>query len=240
MKVAILGAALAVLAAAAAQAQGPTSMLAGPGGGPVINAQRLCSDDNLYAHHDGTFEHGISWQMAGVVDPYGGAFGEGYDLGPGTVECFSVWISQDGYNAGQSTDVYVWDNGVSGLPGSVLGVVTGVVFQSIPIWPSIGRFDVEIAASVSGAFTIGSWGNWPEGLPGYWWMADGNGAPGHPWTYVVPGLGHPEGWQDPGEMWAITITSMAIGVHFTPDDPTPAAATSWGRVKQLYADVAPE
>lgn len=234
MKYPILTAAWLLLAATIAQAQDPTSMLTGPGGTPVINSPRLCADDNLVVHHDGTFEHGIAWEVAGVAEPYFGAFGEGYDLGPGAVECFSVWISQNGSYAGQSTDVYVWDGGVSGPPGAVLAVVTGVVFQSIPAWPAVGRFDVEIAAAVPGAFTIGSWGNWPDALPGYWWMADSTGEPGHPWTHVVPGLGLPEGWQHPGDMWSITIQSMAIGVHFTPDGPVPEAATSWGEVKRLY------
>jgi hypothetical protein len=215
-------------------AEGPTLSTTGPGEGPVVLSDRLCSDDNLYVHHDGSFEGGGAWEMGGVEPPYGGAFGEGFDLGQGSIECFSVWICRPDMNQSHTTDVYVWDGGVSGPPGSVLAVVPDNTFSYIPVYPQVGRFDVEIAAPVSSAFTIGSWGNWPGAGITYWWMWDENGPAGHPWTYVVPGIGLPEGWQNPAVVFGGTVRSMGIGVHFAPD-PVPTQSTSWGSVKHLYA-----
>jgi hypothetical protein len=195
--------------------------------------QRLCSDDNLYTNNDGTLETGMGWQFNGVQPPYDGAFGEGYDLGPGTVECVSLWISQDGWNMGQSTDVYVWEGGVTGTPGNVIAVVTGIVFQDIPIWPDGGRYDVEIPVAVAGEFTVGSWGDWPGAGGGYYWLADQDGPAGHPWTHVAQGTGFPPGWQNPSPIFGPT-QSMGIGVHFTGGS-TPADAVTWGEMKRLFA-----
>jgi len=224
-----------LVAPAIACGEGATSSLTGAGGGSLRVVQRVCSDDNLYVHHDGTFEAGVAWEWAGVQEPYYGAFGEAFDLGVGTVECVSLWITQDGDNAGQSTDVYVWEGGVTGTPGTVVALVSGIVFENIPVWPDFGRYDVEIPAEVAGEFTVGSWGNWPWAGPGYWWGVDQDGAAGHPWTYVMDGYGYPPGWQNPDDIWGPGyINSMGIGVHFAAEG-TPAAPATWGAVKSLFA-----
>lgn len=209
--------------------------LDGPGGGTVRASGALCPDTNLYVHHDGDFLMGIAWDHLGVLEPYGGAFGEAFDLGPGTVECVSLWLSQVGDYAHQSTDVYVWEGGVSTEPGAVLAVVTGVVFEDIGVWPDISRHDVEISVAVDGPATVGSWGDWVAGRLGYYWMVDYDG-PGHPWTHVAEGTGWPVGWQHPETIWGLPIQSMGIGVHFTPDDPVPVRESSWGEVKRLFAE----
>jgi hypothetical protein len=232
MRLLIWTSALLLMTPAASHGVGTTVLFSGAEGGTIRVMRQLCSDDNLYVHHDGTFEMGVGWEMGGVVPPYDGAFGEAFDLGPGAVQCVSLWISQDGWNAGQSTDVYVWEDGVTGTPGGVLALVSGIVFQDIPIWPDGGRYDVEIPVAVSGAFTVGSWGNWPDGMAGYGWLADLDGPAGFPWTHVAEGIGWPAGWQNPSLIFA-PIQSMGIGVHFVSGS-TPAESATWGEIKHLF------
>lgn len=201
--------------------------------GAVTLVGPSCSDDDLLHHHDGVFESGIGWRTGGVRPPYDGAFGEAFDVGPGVVSCISLWLVQDGTNAGQSSDVYVWDGGIAGTPGSVLAVVPGIVFGPIPIWPEIGRFDVDVSVPIAGPATVGAWGNWPDAREGYAFAADAHGA-GHPWTHIAEGVGFPPGWQHPGIVFG-DVGSMGIGMHYRPDDPVPTRASSWGMVKALYA-----
>jgi hypothetical protein len=227
--------ALALLVVGTARADGPMAHLTGASAGTISLTQRICSDDNLYVHHDGSFEGGIAWDGEGVAEPYDGAFGEAFDLGSGEVECVSLWISQDGWNMGQATDIYVWQGGVTDVPGNVLAVVTGVVFQNIPVWPDGARYDVQIPVAVTGPFTAGSWGDWPGSMLGYYWMVDQDGSSEFSWTHVADGLGFPLGWQHPSidPLWGFEM-SMGIGVHFTASS-TPAVAPTWGAVKALFA-----
>lgn len=208
-------------------------VLSGAEGGTIKVGQRVCSDDDLYFHHDGSFELGIGWEFLGVAPPYDGSFGEAYELGPGAVSCVSLWLSQGSdWYSGQRTDVYVWEGGVSGSPGIVLAMVSGIVFQDIPVWPDGARYDVEIATAVSGAFTVGSWGNWPGAGPGYAWLVDMDGPAGHPWTHVAEGTGVPPGWRHPNVIFG-PVQSMGIGAHFVAS--TPAEEGTWGNVKRLFA-----
>ncbi len=224
---------LAALAATPSGAQ--IAYLTGASGGTIDTSGRVCSDDNLYIHHDGTFEFGVAWDGAGVQAPYDGCFGEAFDLGPGTVECVSVWICQHGSYLGQSTDVYVWEGGVTGAPGNVLALVTDVVFENVPYWPDVARYDVEIPVEVASGVTAGSWGNWPGHYLGYFWLTDLDGHSDYSWTHVAEGLGYPPGWQHPSleELWGREM-SMGIGVHFTSNS-TPAEGATWGMVKSLFA-----
>ena len=111
----------------------------------------------LFYNHDGSFENGYCWQYGGIVPPYYGAFGEGYDLGAVFVECSAHWLSQTGAFVGQPADIYLWDGGVTGAPGGVLSMVAGVVFDPIAFWPSCSQHDVEIGYHVGGEFTVGYW-----------------------------------------------------------------------------------
>lgn len=200
----------------------------------VPTVAESCSDANLLVHHDGSFENGFAWEWLGVGPPYTGAFAESYVLGPGMVECVSLWHSQIGLYAGQSTDVFVWEGGVTTEPGAVLAVATGIVFDTIPVWAEVGRFDVPISVAIAGEATVGSWGNWPEAGNGYFWLADSDGPQGHPWTYIAFGSGFPGGWQNPEVVFGDRINSLGIGVHFTADQPVPTRLRTWGRVKGLY------
>ncbi len=74
----------------------------------------------------------------------------------------------------------------------------------------------EIAADVTGEFTVGWWGNWPGSLESYFVATDLDGPVGKPWTCVAPDIGHPSGWQDPGPLFGLPITSLGIGVGIRP------------------------
>jgi hypothetical protein len=193
-----------------------------------------CASGTLIYNHDGSFENGYAWQYGGEAEPYYGAFGEGYDLGAGTIACGSFWVSTLPGWGWYVSDCYVWEGGTSASPGAVLGVVTGTVFENVPNWPTVGRNDVDMNISVDGPFTIGYWGDWPGSLCDYFCAADENGPRGHPWTCIAPGMGYPSGWQDPaivGGYWGPT-KSMGCGVYF--EQATPVEGESWGEVKALF------
>jgi hypothetical protein len=192
-----------------------------------------CAGGTLFATHDGSFETGYAWEgELGVVPPYYGAFGEGYDLGEGIVYCGAYWLTtMPFYPATDPSDCYVWEGGVDTPPGAVLGVVTGVSFSNIPLWPEVGQNDVDLNISVEGEFTIGYWGNWPGMTCGYFCAADLDGTQGHPWTCIGPGIGYPTGWQDPSIVWMPT-RSMGCGVYF--EQGTPVESATWGSIKGLF------
>ena len=230
---------LALLTLAAATSVRGQTIVELPGPGGTAQTQPIgpaCSDDNLQVHHDGTFENGIAFEYMGEIPPYDGAFGEAFDLGPGVVECVSLWLTQDQSSyVGQPTDVYVWEGGVDSEPGDVLGVVMGVVFDEMPSWPEVGRFDIPVNLPVAGDCTVGGWGSWEGERNAYYWAVDKDGAAGSPWVHVALGIGFPEGWQNPSVIWG-EVRSMGIGLHFTPDVPVAGAPTSWGRIKAKALD----
>jgi hypothetical protein len=204
---------------------GTETVILGPG-------PDACAAGTLFATHDGTFENGYAWRNGGVVPPYYGAFGEGYDLGEGIVYCGAYWLSTlPGYFYDQTADCYVWEGGVDTAPDAVLGVVTGVAFGNIPNWPAIGQNDVDLNIWVHGPFTIGYWGNWPGALCGWFCAADLNGPAGHPWTCIAPGIGYPTGWADPSIVWGAT-RSMGCGGYF--EQGIPVEPATWGALKSLF------
>jgi hypothetical protein len=136
-------------------------------------------------------------------------------------------------------DVYVWEDGISEEPGTVLALVTGVHLWIIPSWPGVARNDVEIGVDVQGEFSIGCWQVLYEDL---YFAADHDEPGGNPWTCIAPGLGWPSGWQDPAIVWE-DIRSMGMGVFFEPRDPSGVddfpegweePGSSWGRIKALF------
>jgi hypothetical protein len=198
--------------------------------GPGMDA---CSGGILVHNHDGSFETGYAWQYTGTVPPYYGSLAEAYDLGNGTIVCGSFWVSglPGPYIPPHSADCYVWDGGVEAAPATVLAIIAGATFEMIPNWPSVAQNDVEMNVLVSGAFTVGYWGNWPGGLC-YWFCgADLNGPGGHPWTCIAPGIGYPSGWQDPSVIWGPT-RAMGCGVYF--EQATPIDRETWGSIKALF------
>ena len=94
----------------------------------IINTGSDTCTQTLYYNHDNSFENGFCWQYGGVVAPTYGAFGEGYSLGAGAIECIALWVTQVGNYYGQTCDTYVWAGGVSGTPGAVLWTATGQAF----------------------------------------------------------------------------------------------------------------
>jgi hypothetical protein len=197
--------------------------------GPGTDA---CADGVLHYSHDGSFENGYAWAYRGVQLPYYGAFGEGYDLGEGFVRCGAYWLStMPGFYDDQTADCYVWEGGTDAPPDAVLGVVTGVVFENVAIWPEVGQNDIDLNIFVAGPFTVGYWGNWPGAMMAYYCAGDLDGPRGHPWTCVAPGLGYPTGWMDPALIWT-SIQSMGCGIYF--DQGTPIEGPTWGTIKALF------
>jgi hypothetical protein len=168
----------------------------------------------------------------GVSPPYYGAWAEAYDLGSVTVECGVYWFTQTAYMHPEPTDIYIWDGGVEGPPGSVLCMVPDVTGIQIAFWPSCAQNEIEIGCCVAADFTVGYWvPPWGGDCP-YYCCADENGTGGHPWTCIAPGLGYPTGWQHPDVVYPDCV-SMGIGVTVT-EDPSPAESETWGAIKSLY------
>jgi hypothetical protein len=220
------------IAAAACQASNFESLGYSEGTTIVGPGTDACSDGTLIYHHDDSFENAFGWNFEAVVPPYYGAFGEGYDLGQGMIYCGAYWLTTlDDFYTGQTSDCYIWEGGTDAPPDAVLGVVTGVVFNDVAIWPAIGQYDIDLNIAVTGPFTVGYWGNWPGAWQGFWCAADLNGRQGHPWTCIAPGQDYPSGWQDPGVVWGM-MRSLGCGVYF--EQGTPAEGETWGAVKALF------
>jgi hypothetical protein len=197
--------------------------------GPGTDA---CASGVLIHAHDGAFEDGYAWRYGGVVSPYFGALGEGYDIGAGTIACVVFWLTTlPGFWEPTIADCYVWDGGIGTTPGAVLRVVTNAELPNMTIWPTFGENDVDMSVSVDGPFTIGYWGPWPGASPWYFCGADLDGPGGHPWTCIAPGIGYPSGWQDPSIVWGPT-SALGIGAYF--EQATPVETETWGAVKALF------
>jgi hypothetical protein len=190
-----------------------------------------CAGTLLY-NHDDSFENGYCWEGGGILPPYYGAWGEGYDLGAVTIECGVFWFTSGSYGDPATIDLYVWDGGVHGPPASVLHMVAGVVIPSLPFWPTIGRIDLELGTCVNGAFTVGYWEDNSSQMCVIYCAADENGSGGHPWTCIAPGIGYPTGWQHPNVVHPNCV-SMGIGVTVT-NTPSPAESETWGAIKSMF------
>lgn len=204
-----------------------------PGAPSPTRAGGACAGDPVIAHHDGGLENGIAWRNDGQQWDYIGAFGEAFDVGPGTIHCGVYWLTQIGFYDSVDSDLYVWEDGVSGAPGNVLLAHPGVVFENVPVWPAVGENRVPLEFTVSGPFTLGLWGNWPFESERYYLAVDSSSEPGPSWTFIASGLGYPDDWQHPTVAWDFAH-DLGIGVVFE-DQPVPVRSSSWGRVKQLNA-----
>jgi hypothetical protein len=204
-----------------------------------------CSDDEIQVNHDYSFEYGYcagDFGVEGVQEPYSGSLAEGFDLGPGRVDCASFWVTQIGYMWYEENDIYVWDGGVTREPGEVLALVPGVPWDPPGFWPEFTRTDVPLSVCVTSDFTVGCWQHWFGGWCNEYICADLDGPGGHPWTHIAPGLQWPSGWQDPSIVFG-PIQSMAIGVQFSQDpasvedeweDSERPASPTWGGIKALF------
>jgi hypothetical protein len=199
----------------------------------VLSGLDECSG-TLMVNHDFSFENGYAWRYAGIQAPYYGAFGEGFSMGGGTnVQCIALFLSDLGYYTGQLCDVYIWEGGVSGLPGNVLTVMTGYTPGAPATWPAVSEHDADIPDYVVAGteFTVGYWGNWPGLLQGWFVGADLDGFGGYPWTCLAPGSGYGTGWTDPSVVWG---TTMSMGLGFYYGESTPAESATWGSIKALF------
>ena len=188
----------------------------------------------LAFHHDETFESGYGWQYGGVEPPYYGCFAEGYALGPATVRCVVLWLTDLHYYTGGPCDVYIWEGGVTGPPGEVLSVTTDVDPGAPATFPVVSQHDVDINdhAFSGGELTVGYWGNWPGAHSQWFCGCDLDGPGGNPWTCLAPGSGYGTGWADPSIVWGAT-QSLGLGFYYE-DDPTEVRAATWGKIKALF------
>jgi len=193
--------------------------------------------DSLYVNHDWSFENGFAWGYGGVVAPYYGAFGEGFDMGAGEVTYGAFWFTQVGNYFGSPIDVYLWEGGVSGPPGAVLWVDYGASIPgAIGIWPQVSQHDIEIGCPVSGEVTVGYWADFSASINEFYIAVDDNGPGGHPWTNIAPGIGYPTGWQNPSVVWG-ACQSLGLGVYFV-ETFSPVEPRTWGRLKALFGPAA--
>lgn len=202
---------------------------------PAVGGGGGCDNEPIVLGFDGTIENGVQWRGTGVQEDIVGAFGQTFDLGPGTLRCAAFWLTELGFYDGALSDVYVWSGGLTAEPGAVLFLLPDVVFGNVPVWPEVGENRVPIDLAVEGSFTIGCWGQWPGESPGqYFWGVDTDGSRGPAWTNVAFETGYPPGWQHPSVAWE-DVTNMAMGVVFE-GGPVPVEATSWGRIKALLRE----
>ncbi len=201
---------------------------------------RECPGGTLFHNYEELVD-AIGWGWEGIQPPYYGAFGEAYDLGEGTIDCATLWVTQMGDFTGQSVDLYVWDGGIDGPPGVVLALMPDRICENVPFWADIGQNDFPWGVPVEGPFTVGYWGNWPGEVCGFL-IAHDMSCSGHPWTYVAPGIGYGTGWIDPSDVWGV-VSSLGLGGFFSPrtssveDFPAPDGSTqasTWGSIKRLF------
>jgi len=209
--------------------RGEWSPSLGPSSNTVVisDGDDFCSGELLY-NHDDSFEGGMCWQYGGIVPPYYGAFGEGFEVGGDSVyvNCMSIWVTQVGNYYGQLTDIYMWDGGVTREPGTVLYMSTGRALENVPYWPSVGRTDLTVGQAVPGEFTVGYWLDASASVCAWYIGSDLDGYGGHPWTNVAPGTGYPSGWQHPGVVWG-SCQSLGFGVYLS-DPPARVAPDGSG------------
>lgn len=236
----VLAACLAFLALPAT-GDGPCVML-GPGPGVVAEMPGdFPREEFVYWENcDGTFDNGYCWDIMVLEEPYYGGFAEGF-VGPAEVVGMRVYLASISYTSVDDVDLFVWTAGIPG-PGAVVAVVPDLV-EGIPMWPDVGAYDFDIAADVGQRFYVGIWDD-PElgGCPWSWFIAaDEDGPGGSPWTFIGPGWGYPEGWQDPSMVWGHTA-SLGLGVYVrgaagvddSPSNRQPAESPTWGQIKAVF------
>jgi hypothetical protein len=229
-----LFAVLALAGFAAANAAEPLTL--GPGKGIAgLGTGDQCTG-TLYYNHDGTFENGYAWSATYIPGTnWDGAFAEAFVLtAPQSINCVDIWLATlAGLYGGQPMDVYVWEDGIAGPPGAVIGMNLGYVLPYAPVvWAGAGTYDpyeIEMGCiPVTADFTVGYCGEF-ENNYGYFILSDQNGFMGYPWTYVPGG-----GWDDPNVIssWVPCI-SLGFGVWLDAG-PSPVESVTWGSIKALF------
>lgn len=239
-KLSLLFALLGVLALVGSAAAADTASTGYSENTTIINnptPDDICPGAVYKCNDDGSFENGYAWAYAGVVTPYYGAWAEGYTLDAGqTMVCgMQFFLTQVGAQAGQTMDVYVWDDAGSN-PNNVISVLVGVTPGTIAMWPAISGHDVDITDVVVPAnYFIGWWPNWPGTGNGWYVASDENGfGGGIPRTNIAPGIGYPTGWNNPNVV-STFAGCMDLGIcTYEVGGGTPAQENTWGAIKALY------
>ena len=186
----------------------------------------------LHCNHDGSFENGYCWPLPHEPPSYIGAFGEGYELGHGMIECGVFWFTQLGDYSGELMDVYVWAGGVNDHPRDVLCVVPDVDPGDIAFWPELSRHDVAIGFEVDGEFTVGFWPHYVDESCTWYIGGDENGFGGHPWTCApITGRQFCE-WHHVSWYWPNCI-SLGIAIYFD-GGPSAVESPTWGKLKSVF------
>jgi len=194
-----------------------------------------CPDGVLLWHYNPPgleYVGGFTWHYDGVAPPDYGAFAEGYS-GSGTVCGIRLLLTTlPGSYQGQTLDAYVYD-GAGANPGAVLSLTPDIAVTPPGLFPTLTEHDLDVADVVlDGGFFVGFWPDWPGAPCGWWIVGDLGGPGGCPRTKIAPGIGYPEGWQDPSIVWG-PIRALGIGAYLAPL-PVPTHASTWGEIKALF------
>jgi hypothetical protein len=186
------------------------------------------------ANHDGTIENGYAWSNAGMVEPYFGAWAEGFDLpGGGTVTSITLILTTTGAST-STLDLYLFDGGVTGPPANILYDGQDVVVTGIAVWPNVSYHTIEITpTAVPSEFTAGFCGNWFGAGNEFYIGVDEDGPGGHPWTNIHEGTGYPAGWQHPNIVSTFALC-QSMGIEVTTGGTTASDPSTWGNVKALF------
>jgi len=212
----------------------------GPGNGVVINnpnPDNICPGSTFKTNDDGSYENGYAWAYAGVVQPYYGAWAEGFtmDAGMEGVCGMRFGLTQVGSQDAWHMDIYVWD-AAGGNPNNVVCVTLNVLPGTIGMWPTITQHDFEALCCLTGDYFIGWWPYWVGTGNGWYVASDENGfGGGLPRTNIAPGIGYPTGWNHPNVVSTFAgCQDLGIGTYEITPCGVPVRENTWGAIKALY------
>lgn len=183
-----------------------------------VGSARAGEDCGLtFSSHDETFENAYTWVYSGCEAPDRGAFAEAF-VGSVNLCSVSFHLAQNGNQAGQTMNVFVWEDDGTGRPGELVASVLDVDPGPLPMWPETQVVTVPVDVDVHNRWWVGWWGNWPGEEAGWLQAADENGAGGMPRTNIATGIGYPSGWEHPSLViaWSgarsLGIEAQATGI----------------------------
>ncbi len=171
-------------------------------------------------NHDGSLETAFAWAYSGISSSEYGAFAEGFT---GEFDICEVQLSltQIGNQAGQTLDVFVWEDDHTGNPGSLIAHLSDIDPGPVAQWPEISRHNIPLVLSVEDDWWVGYRGNWPGAQAGWSLAVDDDGPGGNSRTNIGPGQGYPIGWNHPGVVPAWQYC-QSLGIEVSGAGGTPA------------------